>query len=451
MGKWPDPLIPVIDRFVGERRSGLPSRLGRGEELTLWVELFVPRSASPGDYRSELDVRGNGKTVARVGIALHVHPFVLPATSSLPVTFGFAQSTAAMGHFGRVAWGPEDTALTRLYALSALRHRISLHGGSMAPAPWVGRGRVDFRAYDQEVGPFLDGTADPGGPAEGARWSAFELRRPRGLTATEQAQYLTVVVRHLRARGWIGRVFDYTADEPQPPRFAELRRRAAQLRASAPEIPRLVTHTLDASLLGAVDIWCPPINLLDDKPGQPANPSRAAYDRPNTRIWWYQSCLSHGCQGPGETYFSGWPSYAIDAPPIAHRALQWLTYRYRIGGELYYNTVESYRTPNGRGPGDPWRDAWRHGGNGDGTLFYPGRPNLIGGRTHIPVESIRLKRIRDGLEDYEYLRLLERRFGRAAAERWARRLAPRTFELRPQELAAVRREIAQRLDPHWRP
>ena len=25
--------------------------------------------------------------------------------------------------------------------------------------------------------------------------------------------------------------------------------------------------------------------------------------------------------------------------------------------------------------GDPWRDAYRHGGNGDGTLFYPGTPD----------------------------------------------------------------------------
>jgi len=31
------------------------------------------------------------------------------------------------------------------------------------------------------------------------------------------------------------------------------------------------------------------------------------------------------------------------------------------------------------------------GGNGDGTLFYPGSPDRIGGHTGIPVDSIRLK------------------------------------------------------------
>lgn len=39
-------------------------------------------------------------------------------------------------------------------------------------------------------------------------------------------------------------------------------------------------------------------------------------------------------------------------------------------------------------------------------MFYPGRPDRIGGATHIPVESLRLKLIREGHKDYEYLLLL---------------------------------------------
>jgi hypothetical protein len=37
---------------------------------------------------------------------------------------------------------------------------------------------------------------------------------------------------------------------------------------------------------------------------------------------------------------------------------------------------------------------------------YPGRVARIGGTHDIPVESIRLKLIREGLEDYEYFVLL---------------------------------------------
>jgi len=46
---------------------------------------------------------------------------------------------------------------------------------------------------------------------------------------------------------------------------------------------------------------------------------------------------------------------------------------------------------------------------GDGSLLYPGAKVGVDG----PVASIRLKLIREGLEDVEYLRLLEDREGRA--------------------------------------
>ncbi len=76
-------------------------------------------------------------------------------------------------------------------------------------------------------------------------------------------------------------------------------------------------------------------------------------------------------------------------------------------GELYYSMNEAYGHSN-----DPWTNVRLFGGNGDGTLFYPGRPDRIGGHTDIPIESIRLKLIREGMEDYEYLALLARLDGR---------------------------------------
>ena len=68
--------------------------------------------------------------------------------------------------------------------------------------------------------------------------------------------------------------------------------------------------------------------------------------------------------------------------------------------------------------------------------------------SHIPIESIRLKRIRDGLEDYEYLHLYAAQAGFAAADALARRVAERTFRFQhdPRRLLEVRHELARRLD-----
>jgi hypothetical protein len=152
--------------------------------------------------------------------------------------------------------------------------------------------------------------------------------------------------------------------------------------------------------------------------------------------------MSHGCNIVGGDYFTGWPSLVVDAPAVSHRIWEWLSWRYRMDGELYYNTVEAFAE------GDPWRDQRRFGGNGDGTLFYPGVPSHIGGRTPIPVESIRLKLVREGLEDYEYLRLHERRFGREATDALARSIAQHTWkwEADGAKLMAVRRQLAADLE-----
>jgi hypothetical protein len=88
----------------------------------------------------------------------------------------------------------------------------------------------------------------------------------------------------------------------------------------------------------------------------------------------------------------------VACPASEQRALGWLSFEYDTSGELYWQTAKKLTTA--------WTDQYFMGGNGDGTLFYPGTPSLIGGTHGIPIESIRLKRIRDGREDYEYLRWL---------------------------------------------
>jgi hypothetical protein len=83
----------------------------------------------------------------------------------------------------------------------------------------------------------------------------------------------------------------------------------------------------------------------------------------------------------------------------------------------------------------------------DGTLFYPGTPDRIGGTRHVPVESIRLKLIREGLEDYEYLVLLARAGERRLADDLAAKIVQRTYrwQRRPEALYTVRQTLGREL------
>jgi MYXO-CTERM domain-containing protein len=107
-------------------------------------------------------------------------------------------------------------------------------------------------------------------------------------------------------------------------------------------------------------------------------------------------------------------------------------------GELYYETTMAYFS------GDPWVNQSAFGGTGDGTLFYPGTPAKIGGSTEIPVESIRLKAIRDGMEDYELLHLAKTLGLGAQALQIARGVYPNTYTstTSPAALDSARAQLA---------
>ena len=122
--------------------------------------------------------------------------------------------------------------------------------------------------------------------------------------------------------------------------------------------------------------------------------------------------------------------------------MEWLTWKYSIRGELYFSMNESYGKKK-----DPWSDVHLFGGNGDGTLFYPGRPDVVGGVTHIPIESIRLKLIREGLEDYEYLRILARQKGEGPVMEAINGLIRNTYDYDqdPKKLYAVRQWMGQEI------
>ena len=117
----------------------------------------------------------------------------------------------------------------------------------------------------------------------------------------------------------------------------------------------------------------------------------------------------------------------------------WLSFEYRTTGELYYATDIALTTA--------WTDQFRFGGNGDGTLFYPGTPDRVGGTDPIPIESMRLKLIRDGYQDYEYLNLLAQAGMRPQAMAVAKGLFPKMYATATTDaqVQAARQQLADLL------
>lgn len=416
-GEWPDPLVPVRDPFFREARRAFPVEVASGRLQAIWVEVCVPAGAAPGEYRGEVRLREGDRALAAVPVRLRVWPFALPATGTFTAAFGLPTrvGTRALGR-------PDDPELGRALAAVLLRHRISPYTLSADPPDGTCTARrcdLDWSRFDAELGPVLDGTLVPGvkGTFAEVRISAKVWDGPeQDLAATLRAWK-----RHFDARGWGDRLWLYTLDEPRPEQFPELRRRARLARQAG--IPVFATLAPHPALAGAVDAFAPNLTLAPDRPVRGVSFS-------------YASCMSHGCdeippRGPTRTAmlrdFRGWPGYAIDRPGTAARAVPWLGWRRGLSGELYYDVLHAWIDA------DPWHDVRAFAGNGDGTLLYPGRPAELGGVHGFPVESIRLKIIRDALEDVELLRMAEAAGLGALARRTAARLVPtaRGFERAP--------------------
>lgn len=100
--------------------------------------------------------------------------------------------------------------------------------------------------------------------------------------------------------------------------------------------------------------------------------------------WGYTSCMAHGC-GPSTGQSTGAPDLVLDRHSLYARVLHWVGYHLRLEAVLYYNAVEGL----GRPP------IYRWTGNREGQLLYgPG----------FKQQSLRLKYLRRGSYDYEYLK-----------------------------------------------
>jgi hypothetical protein len=413
VGEWPDPLLPRIDAFFHERRTAFPFSLSQRRNQSVWVDVYVPDGTRAGVYEGFVKVAMSNASLFEVPVSLTVWDFQLPSTSSFVTSFGFNGVTALKQHAGRYTTDHAAREISTVYSKAALSNRISLHGGTLTPPSFAQDGNsasVDWRDYEKEIGPFLDGTVfGANDPLPGARFTSIDLRTHGSAdTDAEKILYWREWARHFREKGWLDRLFYYVKDEPVAADYPEIVRLATLAQQADPDIRTLVTIQRSDELAESVDIWTPLINCFEERPGFDnfcrETVPRRAYDpdlRAKRRLWWYQSCGSHGCNIVGGPYFEGWPSYMVDDTAISNRMMPWLAWRYRISGELYFNVNEAYSHSR-----DPWAGVRLFGGNGDGTLFYPGRVARIGGTQDIPIESMRLKLIREGLEDYEYMVLL---------------------------------------------
>ena len=425
-GWYPDPLIPFKHPITGKplqgaRFAAVPFDLPARETHGFWVDLYVPADAKPGGYRGTYRVTDAGGKVAEIAVMLGVWDFALPATPNLKTALGHPAARMRAYYQDRARGGKEAEpadwdAVEAQCAQMLADHRVNATPPTVVSATVSKDGTL--RAPPEQVESmraFID------------RYHVNAVMVPNVTSLVKDPDFDRAKLL-VWLRAWDALIMDlerpnvvfyiYLIDEPGDEKaYKFVRRWGNAIAAAKSNIKVMVTEQTRpqeaawGDLYGAVDIWCPLFPLFD--------PASAAKRQALGETIWAYTAL---CQR------NPTPWWQIDYPLLNYRAPAWISWRYRIRGILYWGGMAHWKEVE-----DPWTDAWTYGRtkgarplvyNGEGTLVYPAR--AVGYDGLVP--SLRLKALRDSIQDYDYFSILESAGRAAEAEKIVLPLATSWFE-----------------------
>ena len=357
VGWYPDALIPFTNPASGRPLSGatlkaVPFDLKAGVNQPIWVDLLVPQTATPGQYSGFYTVSSNQGSITGP-ISLTIWNFTLPTNPSLKTAFLFNQAGSAAAQ--------EEL----------LRHRIS--PSSTSADQLANMAKRGLNATN--IGPY-------GGAYSGhcVMSSAPPVSRFKSLASAQQPGVL---------------LYDYSADEvghctniyPTIQQWAyNMHQAGVNNLVSISPTPALYS---DGSGTGrsAVDIWVL-LPLMYNK----HKPEVAHVLQKGDSVWSYNTLVQDAYS----------PKWEIDFDPINFRIQPgFINQSLNLTGLLYWRLD--------RWTSDPWNNVNNAGTYsssnfpGEGMLVYPGQQVGVQG----VVGSMRLKWLRDGVEDYDYIQILK--------------------------------------------
>jgi hypothetical protein len=430
-GWYPDALIPFVNPITGERVKDArfvtaPFDMWKGINEAIWVDVFVPKDTTPGDYKGELAVTVGGKETLTVPISLIVWDFALPDVPSMKADFGGYERAAKWHNVN--AGSQEFQQIEMRYCKAMADHRVCpMIPDYLHPKPNPD-GSISTEETHSRLKEFI----------ETMHVNSFQIRfgtgypysDPLGADRDKAIRYLRSLYDYLNENGWAEMAYTYMIDEPNDAEaYDKVRAFAKLLHEANPKLKFLCTEqtkTQDPNwgdFYGYVDIWVPLWPLHDEENAQ---------ERLNAgdELWSYTAL----CQGEQPS-----PFWQLDFPVLNYRIPMWGSWRYQMKGLLYWSVIFWEQVK------DPWLDQltiYRHY-NGDGSLLYPGTDAGIDG----PVTSIRLKNVREGMEDYEYFKILSDLGDNGLVDEQVRKIIQTwfTWEKDPERLMETREQLALRI------
>jgi hypothetical protein len=399
VGWYADGLIPFVDQNTGLAPSGgsiqaAPFSVGGNANQPVWIDVFVPRTAAAGQYTGTYTVTSNqGSTSGQ--IVLHVWNFTLPAQSTLKSSFAyFTQDSLA---------GEQELLRNKVSPLnvSALNELGLLNNFGLSTANMGFFSGADVSSCTMSAAPSV-------------------LQFQVAAAVQQKGLYL----------------FDYSADEVGncSNLYTTIKQWGYNMHQAG--INNLVTMAPvtalfdDGSSTGrsAVDDWV----VLPVSYDSSVSTIEQALQK-GDEVWSYNTLVQDAYS----------PKWEIDFAPINFRMQPgFINQSLNLTGLLYWR-VDDWSS-------SPWtnpNNAGTFSSNnypGEGMLVYPG--STVGVTGVAP--SMRLKWIRDGVEDYEYVALLKKAGKGSWALQVAESVGPNwtSWTRDANVLESARQQLGQELD-----
>jgi hypothetical protein len=414
----------------------------KGRTRCAWVTFDVPRDARHGTYTGKVTVFANEEQID-VPVILHVHDVTVPAERNLKMTNWVYLDQMARWHsctlFDERFW-----QMVKVYAENMASHRQNMiiiplyrfytDARLVDFAADGGNLLIDFTKFDRWVQTFLDAgfeyiEGSHLGWIDGTVYCYFARDgqvvaedHPADSPEAERylSQFLPALQAHLEEKGWLDIYYQHLRDEPGEAHKALYDKLMELRRTYGPRIqtieathsPEIDPPTIMVPVLSHLHLQLDFYKQMQEK-GQ--------------EVWFYTAC------GPNQTYANRFLDYHL----LKVRYLHWLNFKYGIHGYLcwgynYWSTLSPFTEHSmtwAVGPLPP----------GDSNIVYPTPRGLL--------DSIRWETLRDGIEDYELLKMLEAK-DQAAAARICNSLVPDfdTYDLRVDRFREARLEILSALE-----
>ncbi|MDD7456101.1 MAG: DUF4091 domain-containing protein [Bacteroidales bacterium] len=419
-GYFPDPIL-TDSLFTAEA----------GEVQPLWITIPVNAIATPGLYAGKIEITGKIKQRTHTWnktFYIRVYPVRLGKSPLLMTNWSshFDSSSMRFLNNGQPVerYSPLYWDLISLYAKTMSEHRQNvfrifptwhtlytldadgkytfdfsrfdreveiyekegalrlIEGGHLAwrSGTWNSDFYVEVPLRDDEESHSLHASPCPQKVENGLRFVILPVNDPRAKNFL--TQFLPALRSHLSEKGWLDKYVQHIGDEPTAQNAESYAKISTYIRKYMPGVRLIDAVLASKELAGTIDIWVPVLQVLHHNQGFFQDLKKQGKE-----VWYYT------CTNPRGNYANRF----IELPLIKTRYLHWINFKYDLPGFLhwglnFWNDDPFHSTAS--------RDAGKLPA-GDHAIIYPGYRKIY--------SSIRYEAERDGIDDYQLLRMLEKK------------------------------------------